>query len=765
IQAESITILNTLEQCWQSQIANRSDGQSHFNTKLEDRILQCFGTWVFHGKLPATAVAQSPLLTAAFDMALKMSLQSSSALEVIQTIVEVCINASFYPMILSLVQFSVHLGTQALEHILDIPSDLLVQIAITVSDCGEQVIVCGLFGNEMTPPLISFLDMLLGFTSIHDIEAMSKVLDFWVKFRFLSTTTNSCKELDAKYTPQVLRNVILSTAFNKTSHPNEDEFLLHRKEMRTIMRLMTQDAAIYQEQFIYELVTVIFHETNNKSTSTLYIIEAALHALSAMAKSIPATEESFMPQLFTILSSLASSERSFAPRAFLRTTTVFISVMQNWIALHPNALPGICHILSKSFECIEDDEICSMRNAEDHIGAVALLKIAVKCPRLLFESKGMNWLGAIESVYQANFQLVAILTDKSLNLVIEAFGFIMMLEGSDYYAIAAPHIQHFTDIMCGHLTLAMANFDHEDARNLMNLVLGHLTTLVLTLRRTKSSHVHPIITILEAHWGTIFQPLLLCTDPEVLTKVCQLFTAVFHTLEVDAVSVASHVAPILITSYTSSKAACCIDTIAASMVCITGTQCLELEDILLNALVGFVEGTSKQPSNDLSSLRSLMVFAVLCGNQQPNVLIRSNSLGGVLAIAKMALHQGTDSIEAVLPFVSALWLWRALNSSISLQQYVSHVLNSDEVVQLLQQLVLACIRNGDSIADAISQVLLNTRTGFTSEELTLLFQAMLNGFPSVSLQTKRDFMTTILHHDDKVATARKIRRYLKQFKL
>ncbi|OQR85986.1 hypothetical protein ACHHYP_11112 [Achlya hypogyna] len=768
VKAESSAILSTLERCWEAAVAQRANGISALQTKRENRLLQTFGTWVVHGDVPPDAIAASPMMAAAFDTAAKLTPESDLALEVLQDIVYACTTASHAPLLRPLVAFSEALGSHALEHAHDLQPDLLVQIAATAAACGEQALMCGLLVPAAMPR--PFLDVLLGFACVHDTMAAAKALDFWVAFRsaMAAAPGDEARHWDLAYVPAVLRHVVASTALDRCRDPNHDDVVQHRKDMRNAVRLLTQAAPQYQDELVQDLVCTIFTEFGDLGAgaadahvATCYSIEAALHALSALTKSIPDADDTFMPRLLAGLAALASPVHEFAARALLRTITVFLSVIPGWIEHHPPALPWVHGILLKALACPEDAALCTMRNAEDHIGAVALLKLATKCAPVL-RASDLDWAGTMLAVYRANLQPAPVLSDKSLHLVLEAFACVAIGGLADYYSAAAPVVAPLTALMCDTLATAFAHRAHDEALHVLVLVLGHLTTLTQALPATASSSPHPMLGVLERHWGALFQPLLGCA--EVQPAVNAFFAAVYRTLGPEAASVAMAVVPHLAAAYGATRSEGVVRVLQATLPCATESPALQSAILAALELV-VLDNTRHALASDAAAARveSVGACVVAYGDYAPLLLAQSSVVPTMLAIVLQALATGPAQVLAVLPVVNALWAWRSAAGP--LQASVSALLTPEATIELLARLISAAATDS-AATDATAHALLNARGAFPRDTLLGLVRTAVHAdqFATVSDQTKRDIVETLFHTDDKVASSRKVGRFLKHFR-
>ncbi|EQC40851.1 hypothetical protein SDRG_01918 [Saprolegnia diclina VS20] len=771
VKTESPQVLHTLEGCWASQVARRPNTLCAFHARLEERILETFGAWIVHGKLAPNAIASSSLLAAACDVAAKMAPESDRILDVLQDIVGTCVDASFAPLLSPLLAFSTRLGSHALETAHDLRPDLLVAIAATVASVGEQALACGLLSPSGTAMPQSFLDMLLAFSSVHETDALTKVFDFWVAFRahMVGDGSDAACTWDATYIPTVLRHVVASTSLERTSDPSGDEFVQHRKEMRAVLRLLSQASP---DAFLHELLRAIFtaYETLTppSAPSVALPIEAALHALSALTKCIPDSDETYMPRLLHLLSALASPARTLHARALLRTITVFLSVVPTWIRAHPASLPCVHDMLTLALSCAEDDPLCAMRNAEDHIGAVALLKLATTCAPQLHLAADRDWLECMRNVYRANLQPTPLLSDKSLRLVLEAYARVLMgatqaayqASSVTYYEAGTPHVLSLANFMCEHLVAALPHAaTDEAAQTVVSLVLGHFTTLASALLRERSSSAdHPLLTVLQTHWAPVFQPLLTCHA--VQTSVMELLETLFKSLERDAAPLATAVVPLLVHAYSATRHRCVIDTLQASLRCASPSS--PLSGLLQDAVLRIVQDTAPTAlaPDGADRLDGVCGLVVAFGIHEPKMLEAAGVLPPLLALLLEALVAGPYHVLAVLKVLNALWLWRS-DAMAPLHLYVTSVLSVDVAIAIFRQL----LRAPAPTTDAVAQCLLNARRAFPAETLRSIATSAVHDpvFANVSHQTQRDMLEAYASVDPKTATPRKLGRFVKLF--
>lgn len=95
--------------------------------------------------------------------------------------------------------------------------------------------------------------------------------------------------------------------------------------------------------------------------------------------------------------------REKSPRtARSRTVTIFLGVAGHWFARHPKYLGTYAfQIVSNGFELSEDGSGIpfSQHGLEDHVGAVALRKLTLRCGSHFFNPL---WMDALVNLYRSN---------------------------------------------------------------------------------------------------------------------------------------------------------------------------------------------------------------------------------------------------------------------------------------------------------------------------------------------------------------------------
>ncbi|RHY62712.1 hypothetical protein DYB38_002630 [Aphanomyces astaci] len=785
VQTESVSVLTAVETCWRALHSHGLPKPLH--DKMERAIFQAFATWVEHGRLPPAAVANSMLLSAVLEQSSQQLRNDSHhdielLVEVIRDVTQVCVDVAHQPLVHVLLRYAIHVGPHVLQLGSHLPTDLLLQVASLLADIGQQALVCQVLDATASETSL-FLDVLLAFTAHANVDVAVKTVEFWADLRaWIAINPSASAKLDP-YVHQVLHVLLQSTEYARLTDHASDDFYQYRKDMRTVFRSLTQPALHYQHHFVQELTTLLFEEFA-RNTIGLSKLEMYLHALSAMAKIIPDSDEMFV---FRILDNLAclctSSSLDVVLKSLLRTTAVFLSVLHTWTAQHPAALPVIYVILSKCFECPEDDSICPMRVAEDHIGAVALVKMSSRCANLMASSSSeLHWLHAMKAVYCANLHVAPKMTDKSLGLVLEAYAAVAAVPPDNYYDTATPAVVDLCGVMFDEMeTLVPQSHDH--ARKSLMLVLGHLQTLVASLPPPLAPHssrgTHPMLHVFQLNWSTLHLIFTHTQSLPIQSKVSVVFSTLFRHVGVDAASLALSVIPMFMDAYDATGCRGFLDAVASTLHC-ASNETADLNRLLVLTFSHVASRASQLSLADDDLVAGVFDFVIIGGTSAPWLFGRAACFEFFFAFAIEALSLGCAN-PSLFRFFQASWQWAHLAAaSSSSNKAIIHPPTSfhhdvwsyvvPRMPSFFQRLFAATTRLGptaflDDTMDAVAETFLYAGRAFEPVQLELWTTQVLTSDaafpkPGVAITVKNEFVE--LMRQPHVATARKLRRLLKQ---
>ncbi|KAF0698058.1 Aste57867_11306 [Aphanomyces stellatus] len=779
VKAESTAVLTALERCWRA--LHGHDLPRSLHDKMELAIFQSFGTWVEHGALPPPRVAQSPLLQACLDHSLLLDLapRIDVVFEVVRDVVHVCVDAAHEPLVHVLLAYAAtHLGPRVLHAMAS--DDVLLQAASTIADVGQQAIACGVFhapSSSDAPRVASFLDVLLAFTAHPAIDVASKTLDFWVALR---DAVASVPVDAATYDPtiqRVVHQLLLHTEYTREDDVHSDEFTQYRKDIRTVLRALTQPSLAYQHQFISDLVRYLGDEFNH-DVARLTKLEVYLHALSAMAKAIPDSEDTFVFQLLEHMAATATAipALDFAARAYLRTATVFLSVVTTWVAAHAaRSLPLVYAILSKCFECTEDDAVCPMRVAEDHIGAVALLKMSTSCAASMSTGGGLDWLRAMQAIYRANISGgPSTMTDKSLGLVLEAYAAVAAVPHDNYYEAATPAIVELCGIVFEYIEVVYPECHTSDAAQThLVCALGHLGTLAAALPPLPSATgggrhptTHPMLHVLQLNWSTL-QLLFGHASPLIQAKVSVVLSTLFRAVGSEAAPLALVAIPMFLEAFEATPLRCYLDGVASTLDC-TSADTPDVNRLLTLTLAHVAQLAPQTPlhEDDQSTLAGVLDFITVGGARRPHLLADAHCFEFFFHFATETLGAGCMN-PSLFRFFQATWGWCNAPTTNPLHASVTAYL-VPRMVSILQHLVFAAIRlppTAESASADIAETLMAASRAFDPTHMAQYMHVVLQDpsfpRPGLSLHVKREFVDLMVN-TDKLTTPRKLRRMLKQ---
>ncbi|KAG9416711.1 Transportin-3 [Aphanomyces cochlioides] len=760
VVSEAPGVLQALESCWR---ALSGHGLPHFlHEKMASEIFQSFGAWVEHGRLPASVVAKSNLLQACLDLSLQFSAGAHAVLvfQVIRDVIHVCVDVSHQPLMDVLVQFTIHLGPRALQD-QTLDEDILLHIATTIADCGQQALLYNTFATSTEESLKSFLDVLLAFTAVDNITVSSKLLDFWIDLRTCLTQTPNDK-ID-RYVQQVLRILLQSTELTRSSQHSGEEFHQYRKEIRTAFRSLTQPTQAYQMAFVHDTVGLFMDEARTRCRLTK--LEIYLHALSAMAKSFG--DEAFVSGILEYIAHVASSIQvlEFESRAFLRMAAVFLSVLHTWAARQTESLPLIYTILSKCLECSEEDEECPMRVAEDHIAAVALVKMASNCASAMLASD-LPWLQMMQAIYRTNLLTPgATMTDKSLCLVLEAYATVVAIPKHKYYQAATPAITDLCGIAFEQVDVLVPQSNLDQAQASLALILGHLQALVAALPAAADG-LHPMLHVVQLNWSTI---QLLFSHRASLTIQCRVSTmlaTLFRIVGPDAAPLVVVAVPMFLDAFSATPARCFLDAVSASLHCASDTT-PDVNHLLVLALAHVVHQIPHMPLDDLDGIGGVFDLVSLSGTRRPELLAQAQCFELIFAFATDAIARGFVD-ECMLRFFQAAWRWLAHSTASSALNEQVRAIVPPRMVSLLQMLVAApgvlAATTADGAMDEIAETLLHACRTFEPSQMAHWMKLVLSDptfpRPGVASSVKAEMVQVMSQPE--AASARKIRRLLKQ---
>ncbi|RHY31820.1 hypothetical protein DYB32_003139 [Aphanomyces invadans] len=782
VEAESAAVLAAVEACWRGMQSHALPKTLH--DKMEHAIFQAFATWVEHGHLPANTVANSVLLSIVLDQSTHQ-LRSGShhavevLVEVARDVVHVCIDMQHLPLIQVLLCYAIHVGRDAIHLDMQLPTDLLLQLVSLVADIGQHALACQAL-HAPSSESFSFLDVVLSLTAHANTDVVMKLVDFWVDLRESIAQTPAMSAAFDPYVHRAVHVLLRSTEYARIPDHTSEDFYQYRKDIRTVFRSLTQPSLHYQHHFVHELTTLLFDEFAH--ANRMATVEVYVHALSAMAKVIVDTDDSIVFRILDNLARFAANctTLNVDAQSLLRTTAVFLSVLHTWAAKNPAALPLAYVILSRCFECSENDPVCPMRVAEDHIGAVALAKISSQCaPHMAPSSSNLQWLPAMRSIYLANSPCTtttpAIMTDKSLGLILEAYAHVAAVPRENYYDTATPAIVE----LCGDMfelmeTLVPQCRHHDHARAQLTLVLGHLQTLAASLPPpVPAAHgMHPLLHVVQLNWSTL-QLIFTHTQSLALqSKVSVLFSTLFRHVGADAASLALVVVPMFMEAFDSTNSRCFLDAVASTLHCAAPDATPDLNRLLILTFSHVASRVSQLALSDDDLVAGVFDFVIVGGTRAPWLFSQASCFEFFFAFAMDALHLGCTN-PSLFRFFQATWLWaRALDASMAPPSSFQDDVRSFVVPRMpscFHRLIAVTAdpppTTADDTMDAVAETFLQAAHAFDSRHVEQWMAQVLltdNSFPKqgVAPSVKKEFVDMMRHPHG--ATARKLRRLLKQ---
>jgi hypothetical protein len=385
-----------------------------------------------------------------------------------------------------------------------------------------------------------------------------------------------------------------------------------------------------------------------------------VHALSALSKSIREEDTSLVPRLFECLSRKAPSHR-----ALMRTVTIFLGVAGHWFARHPEFLSTFAFkIISNGFECSQDDSgfPFSQYGLEDHVGAVALRKLTLRCGSHFFNPL---WMDALVNLYRSNRAAVGgspgpCLTGNSSKLIVDSICHVLTTVS---YKDALPVVEELGSIMFSDFASRYSQLSADDEGSVEFLceMFSHLLVLSTRIPLQVDQEVpHPVLCVLQKHWNVLETILRVygCCE-EVAEQLCALLVGVLESLRSQALELASAMMPPLLDQFSLSHDGSYLSVIKSIIGCAGDDEATAVS--LTRVMVIVCESSMSKIASDGSVDEhpgltvALFSLVATCGTHHPSILVQSNQLEGVLALALHAFKsQNPDVGAATLDFLLEL---------------------------------------------------------------------------------------------------------------
>ncbi|DBA03312.1 TPA: hypothetical protein N0F65_011671 [Lagenidium giganteum] len=795
IQQSTPTVIQTVL----PSIANAIDS-SEGQSRLRGLFLKCFASWVEYGNIPPGMLLESRLVDRCFREIMQPS-YADDALQAIREIVRLCTNDSYVPLMEVVMKNFVLLGKHIMERTAaqEDLSFCLQGCATAIAECGQTFVVYFVdYTLELHPGSLvyEFLDTILYFTSMNDLEISNETMDFWVDFRTYISGKNERRMEDFEMFISRLLSILVERTEFPVDYENypvaaKDRFAGYRNDVRAVFRSLATVNAASEDKFVVDAIHVIFNQYDQLQNGTVPSnwwrkTEVYVHALSALSKSIREDDTSLMPRLFDCL----SRDEPFH-RALSRTITVFLGVTGHWFARNPSYLNVYAYkILSKSFDMSEEHKLYPfrVRGQEDHIGAVSLKKLTSRCGAHFFNQM---WLDAILYLYRTNrptSNAKSILKGNSIILIVEALAEVMATVS---YKDALPVVEEFASIMFQDIasTYRTLNPDDEDSVSFLCELFDHLKVLATQIPPQIDQEIpHPVLCVLQSRWELLEGILQIYgSNEELAEKICSTLVGLFESLRTQAMELASALMTHLIEQFARSHNGNYLLVIKSILSCAgeDAESVASLTRVLVIVIESALSHIASTPNLDDNPMLvvSLLDLVGFCGAQRPMVLVQSNQLESLLALIIHTLKsQNPDVGSASLEFLLEINSWygevvRTPQAMLKSPEMEGKVMMFEALQGLffekdLQYHLLVALFHAaggglpPTLLENIAEVLRSCWTRFGKQRMEELIMRVLadDGFlaPHVAAKARGEFAVTISRQEC-LDNSRKFRRVLSSF--
>ncbi|KAG7400258.1 hypothetical protein PHYBOEH_006395 [Phytophthora boehmeriae] len=639
---------------------------SEEQSQLRGLLLQTFASWVEHGTVPPVAIIECGLLDRAFRETL-VPTSAVYALQVVREVVRACQRDEHVQLMELVMNNFVVLGKHIRERTAESENSMsfcLADCATAIAECGKNFIVHFVnYTLEMQPGSLvyEFLDTILFFTALNNLDISNETMDFWIEFRVYV----SGKHEQRMYVFETFISRLLLILVERTEYPEgfekfpvaaKERFFLYRSEVRNVFRALATVTIASEDKFIVDAIHVIFQQYEAADSSTPLPpnwwrrTEVYVHALSALSKSIREEDTSLVPRLFECLSRKEPSHRALS-----RTVTIFLGVAGHWFARHPEFLMTYAiQIVSNGFELSQNDTgfPFTQHGQEDHVGAVALRKLTLRCGTYFFNPL---WMDALVNLYRssrtsAGGQPVC-LTGNSPKLIVDSVCNVLL---NVSYKDALPVVEELGDIMFTDLASRHSQLNAEDESSVefLSEMFTHLHVFATKIPPQLNQETpHPVLYLLQKQW-TVLETILgvygCCED--VAEHFCSLLVGVFESLRSQALELASAIMPALLEQFSRSYDGNYLSVIESIIKCAGDDEstAASLTRVVVIVCESSMSKIAANGSVDENPGLTIALFSLVaeCGTHHPSILVQSNQLEPMLALALHAFKSQNPEVGA-----------------------------------------------------------------------------------------------------------------------
>ncbi|GMF10360.1 unnamed protein product [Phytophthora lilii] len=243
---------------------------SEEQAQLRGLLLQAFASWVEHGTVPPAVIIECGLLDRAFRETLAPA-SSVYALQVVREVVRACRHDEHVQLMELVMHNFVVLGKHLQESIAKSEKSVdfcIADCARAISECGQAFIVYFVdYTLDVRPGFLvyEFLDAILFFTSLNNLQISNETMEFWIDFR----TYISGKHEQRMYDFETFISRLLVMLVERTQYPEgfetfpeaaKERFFLYRSEVRNVFRALATVTVASEDKFIVDAIHAIFQQ-------------------------------------------------------------------------------------------------------------------------------------------------------------------------------------------------------------------------------------------------------------------------------------------------------------------------------------------------------------------------------------------------------------------------------------------------------------------------------------------------------------------------
>lgn len=237
--------------------------------RLRGLLLECFSSWVEYGSVPPSVIIASGLLDRAFQETMNPPF-SDGALLCIREVVRACDNGACIPLMELVMQNFVLLG----KHIMELQAAngavgyCLKGCAVAMAECGQAFIMYFVdYTLDLHPGSLvyEFLDTILAFTAMNDLEISNETMDFWIDFRAYVSGKHERRMADF----EAFVSRLLGILVERTEFPDDfetfpaaarDRFTSYRNDVRAVFRSLATVSQASEDRFVVDAIHVVFQQ-------------------------------------------------------------------------------------------------------------------------------------------------------------------------------------------------------------------------------------------------------------------------------------------------------------------------------------------------------------------------------------------------------------------------------------------------------------------------------------------------------------------------